>query len=102
MEIKKSKEKYDVIIVGSGAAGGITTKILTDAGLKVALIEAGPYFDPADPEQQTQFKPTWASPRRGSSVTRRFGDFHMSYGDWKVDGEPYSCLLYTSDAADDP
>ena len=34
MEIKKSKEKYDVIIVGSGAAGGITTKILTDAGLK--------------------------------------------------------------------
>ena len=90
MEIKKSKEKYDVIIVGSGAAGGITTKILTDAGLKVALIEAGPYFDPADPEQQTQFKPTWASPRRGSSVTRRFGDFHMSYGDWKVDGEPYS------------
>ena len=48
MEIKKSKEKYDVIIVGSGAAGGITTKILTDAGLKVALIEAGPYFDPAD------------------------------------------------------
>ena len=43
MEIKKSKEKYDVIIVGSGAAGGITTKILTDAGLKVALIEAGPY-----------------------------------------------------------
>ena len=41
MEIIKSKEKYDVIIVGSGAAGGITTKILTDAGLKVALIEAG-------------------------------------------------------------
>ena len=38
MEIKKSKEKYDVIIVGSGAAGGITTKILTDAGLTLKYI----------------------------------------------------------------
>ena len=90
MEILNTKKKYDAIIVGSGAAGGMATKILSDAGLNIALIEAGPYFDPADPKQQTQLKWTWESPRRGSSVTRRFGDFHMSYGDWKVDGEPYS------------
>ena len=90
MEILNTKKKYDAIIVGSGAAGGMATKILSDAGLKIALIEAGPYFDPADPKQQTQLKWTWESPRRGSSVTRRYGDFHMSYGDWKVDGEPYS------------
>ena len=89
MEIFNNKKKYDAI-VGSGAAGGMATKILSDAGLNIALIEAGPYFDPADPKQQTQLKWTWESPRRGSSVTRRFGDFHMSYGDWKVDGEPYS------------
>ena len=47
MEILNTKKKYDAIIVGSGAAGGMATKILSDAGLNIALIEAGPYFDPA-------------------------------------------------------
>ena len=96
MEILNNNKKYDVIIVGSGAAGGMATKILSDSGLKIALIEAGPFFDPADPEQQTQLKWTWESPRRGSSVTRRFGDFHMSYGDWVVEGEPYSAQENTN------
>ncbi len=41
-------------------------KVLSDAGIKVALVEAGPYFDPANPEQQTQLKWTWESPRRGA------------------------------------
>ena len=36
----------------------------------------------------TQLKWPWESPRRGSGTTRAFGDFHMSYGDWEVDGEP--------------
>ena len=56
MEIIKSKEEYDVIVVGSGAGGGMATKTLSDAGIKVALVESGPYFDPANPEQQTQLK----------------------------------------------
>ena len=34
--------KYDVIIVGSGHGGGMSAYILTQAGLKVALVEAGP------------------------------------------------------------
>ena len=49
MEIIKSKKEYDVIVVGSGAGGGMATKILSDAGIKVALVESGPYFDPANP-----------------------------------------------------
>ncbi len=32
----------DVCIIGTGAGGGITADILTDAGLKVVLIEEGP------------------------------------------------------------
>ena len=32
MEIIKSKKEYDVIVVGSGAGGGMATKILSDAG----------------------------------------------------------------------
>ena len=92
MEIIKSKKEYDVIVVGSGAGGGMATKILSDAGISVALVESGPYFDPANPEQQTQLKWPWESPRRGAGTNRAFGDFHMSYGDWSLDGEPYSSV----------
>lgn len=81
---------YDVVIVGSGAGGGMATKILADAGLKVALVEAGGFFDPKDEKTRTQLKFPWQSPRRGASSTRAFGDFDMSWGDWKVDGEPYT------------
>ena len=90
MQIKENPTMYDAIIVGSGAGGGMATKILSEAGLKVALVEAGPYFDPKDPKTMTQMKFPWESPRRGASTTRAFGDYDMSYGDWKVDGEPYT------------
>ena len=90
MQIKKSSKVYDAIIVGSGAGGGMATNILANSGLKVALVEAGPFFDPKNPETMTQLKWPWESPRRGASTNRAFGDYDMSYGDWKVDGEPYT------------
>ncbi|SDD89347.1 Choline dehydrogenase [Pricia antarctica] len=90
MQIKESSTMYDVIIVGSGAGGGMATKILADSGLKVAVVEAGPYFDPKDPEQMTQLKWPWESPRRGASTVRPFGDFDSAYGGWDIDGEPYT------------
>jgi choline dehydrogenase-like flavoprotein len=33
---------FDVIVVGSGPGGGIATYALAKAGLRVALVEAGP------------------------------------------------------------
>ena len=90
MQIKEQPKVYDAIIVGSGAGGGMATKMLSEAGLKVAVLEAGPFFDPKDPKTQTQWKNPWDSPRRGASVTRAFGDFDQSWGDWKVEGEPYT------------
>ena len=42
-----SRPVYDAVIVGSGAGGGMAAKILSDAGLSVAVIEAGGDFDPA-------------------------------------------------------
>ena len=90
MEIIENQNKYDVVIVGSGAGGGMATKVLADAGLKVAVVEAGPFFDPADPEQQTQLKWPYESPRRGASNRRPFGDFDTAYGGWEIEGEPYT------------
>ncbi len=90
MEIISSKKVYDVIIVGSGAGGGMATKVLSEAGLKVAVVEAGDHFDPANPEQQTQLKWPYESPRRGSSIHRAFGDFDALYGGWDIEGEPYT------------
>ena len=90
MQIKETPKQYDAIIVGSGAGGGMAADVLSKAGLKVAVVEAGPFFDPKDPKTMTQMKWPWESPRRGASTNRAFGDFDMSYGDWKVDGEPYT------------
>ncbi|WP_167597716.1 GMC family oxidoreductase [Leeuwenhoekiella sp. ZYFB001] len=90
MQIQESSKMYDVIIVGSGAGGGMATKVLADAGLKVAVVEAGPHFDPADPKQRTQLKWPYESPRRGASNRRPFGDFDSAYGSWEIEGEPYT------------
>ncbi len=81
---------YDVIIVGSGAGGGMATKVLADAGLKVAVVEAGPFFDPKDPETMTQLKWPYESPRRGAGTSRVFGEWDMAYGGWDIEGEPYT------------
>ena len=90
MQIKENSKEYDVIIVGSGAGGGMATKILSEAGLSIAIVEAGPFYDPANPEQMTQMKWPYESPRRGGGTTRFFGDFDQAYGGWEIDGEPYS------------
>ncbi len=39
---------YDVLIVGSGATGGMAAKVLTEHGFEVLLMEAGPKIDHSD------------------------------------------------------
>jgi choline dehydrogenase-like flavoprotein len=89
LQIKVQSKKYDAIIIGSGAGGGMAAYMLAHAGLKVCLIEAGPMYDPA--KNVMQLKWPWESPRRGASTQNRpFGDFDACYGGWEIDGEPYT------------
>jgi choline dehydrogenase-like flavoprotein len=90
-QLKEQPIVYDVVIVGSGAGGGMAAYQLAKAGAKVCLLEAGGYFDPADPKYITQMKNPWESPRRGASTRiRPFGDFDAAWGGWDIDGEPYN------------
>ncbi|CAN5426878.1 GMC family oxidoreductase [soil metagenome] len=89
ISVKKETKKYDAVIVGSGAGGGMAAYVLANAGLKVCLLEAGPMYDPA--KDSLQLKNPWDSPRRGASTKfRPFGDFDGCYWGWEIDGEPYT------------
>jgi len=44
----KTLPKTDVVIIGLGAAGGVAAEVLTNAGLKVVGLEAGPHLTNQD------------------------------------------------------
>ncbi|HZF64964.1 MAG TPA: GMC family oxidoreductase [Chitinophagaceae bacterium] len=88
-QIKAQPKNYDAIIVGSGAGGGMAAYMLANAGLQVALLEAGPMYDPA--KNVMQMKWPYESLRRGAATKfRPFGDFDANYWGWDIDGEPYT------------
>ncbi len=61
-------DQFDALIVGSGATGGWAAKKLTEAGLSVAVIEAGRTLDPAT--DFTEHKLPFDTPLRNSMLAR--------------------------------
>ena len=47
MQIKKPRKVYDVIVIGTGAGGGMAIKTLCEAGLNVLALNSGRRLDPA-------------------------------------------------------
>jgi choline dehydrogenase-like flavoprotein len=91
-QVIRSPKMYDVCIVGSGAGGGTAAKVLTEGGLNVALLEAGP---PVNPEKDFKmFMWPYELPHRGVGVGGRqaqdFGEFLAPNGSWDIEGEPYT------------
>jgi choline dehydrogenase-like flavoprotein len=47
-------QTFDVLVIGSGASGGWVAKRLTEAGVRIALLEAGRAHTPADYREHTR------------------------------------------------
>jgi len=88
-QIAPKSRTHDVIIVGSGAGGGMAAYVLTQAGAKCLMLEAGSWYDTAKESKMLEWY--YDAPHRGAATPQKpFGYFDASIGGWQVDGEPYT------------
>lgn len=80
----------DVVIVGSGAGGGMAAYALTRAGLNCVMLEAGRDYDPV--AETNMFATSDQAPLRDAGTPDKpFGFFDATIdGGWEVPGEPYT------------
>ena len=90
-------ERYDVVIVGSGAAGGMAAYALTQAGARVLLLEAGRNYEPG--KETPMFQSYADAPLRNAATPQKpNGFFDATIGGWVVEGEPYVVKHRTDDS----
>jgi choline dehydrogenase-like flavoprotein len=92
-QVIRSPKVYDVCIIGSGAGGGTAAKVLTEGGLNVVMLEAGPRLNPAKDYKEHVWP--YALPHRGADIGGRArhelnGEFLAPNGFWEIEGEPYT------------
>src|ERR1700722_10573676 len=92
LQINPQKKVYDVCIIGSGAGGGTAAKVLTEGGLSVVMLEAGPRLDPFRDFKEHVWPYQLA--HRGAGVGGHGRDFVNEFlapnGFWEIEGEPYT------------
>jgi choline dehydrogenase-like flavoprotein len=92
LQVNPRRTVYDVCIIGSGAGGGTAAKVLTEGGLNVVMLEAGPRLDP-DRDFKEHVWP-YQLAHRGVGIggrQRGIGDEFMApNGFWEIPGEPYT------------
>ena len=88
--MSKAQQDYDVIVVGSGAAGGMCAYLLAVEGVRVLLLEAGRNYDPV--AETPMFQLPKDAPLRGAGTPEKpFGFYDATVdGGWDVPGEPYT------------
>src|SRR5690349_11622877 len=86
----KTSNEYDVVVVGSGAGGGIAAYVLTQRRLKVLLLEAGRQYDPTS--ETPMFQVESDAPLNGAATPDRPSGFYAAnLGGIEIAGEPYTC-----------
>ena len=95
---RKSLREYDVIVVGSGAGGGMMAMLLSLHGVKVLMLEAGRNYEPT--KETPMFNTPEQAPLRGKGTPDRgFGHYDATVGGgWQVPGEPYADKEGTDEA----
>lgn len=96
MQTANRPEIFDAVVVGAGAGGGTTARVLTGMGMKVALLEAGP--DVVPQRDFKEHKWPYDYDHRGAEEGGKdyfgrgsaFGFFTASSGGWELEGEPYT------------
>src|SRR5246500_3116146 len=91
-QINRSPKTYDVCVIGSGAGGGMAAKVLSEGGLNVVMLEAGPQVYPEKDFKMLMWP--YDLPHRGAGVGGRasenFSEFLAPNGAWQIQGEPYT------------
>ena len=89
-QVMPSPKVYDAVIVGSGAGGGMAAYVLTRAGAKCLMLEAGRWYDTAKESKMMEWN--YDAPHRGAGTPDKpFGYFDATVdGGWQVRGEPYT------------
>jgi choline dehydrogenase-like flavoprotein len=89
---EEARAEYDVVIVGSGAAGGQSAYTLTLGGLKCVMLEAGRGYDFVS--ETPMFNTNNQAPLIGASTPDKpFGFYDATVGGgWEVPGEPYTSV----------
>ena len=92
-QIASARKVYDVCVIGSGAGGGTAAKVLTEGGLSVVMLEAGPALDPNRDFKEHVWPYQLA--HRGADVGGRArhelnSEFMAPNGFWEIEGEPYT------------
>ena len=72
----------DVVIVGSGAAGGMAAYVLTRAGIKTLILEAGRDYDPV--AESAMFKWNHEAPLRASSTPEKHFGYLRRHRQWRL------------------
>jgi len=95
-QVVRPPKVYDVCIIGSGAAGGVAAKVLTEGGLSVVLLEAGPPLNPEEDFKEHVWP--YELPHRGAGMGGKAlkpgnsleDEFLAPTGAWTIEGEPYT------------
>src|SRR3954447_14526427 len=88
-QIAPAPKTYDVVIVGSGAGGGVAADVLSRAGAKICMLEAGDWYNCTHDAKMFQW--AYQAPHRGAATHEMpLGYFDATLsGGWEVPGEPY-------------